>query len=149
LNHLWVFNNQLKALPGSVGNLQNLKYLYLWNNTLTSLPKSVGDMQSLIDVDVRRNGLTALPSSVSQWSKVKILYLAGNPLCAKLDIPNNLKGAKGLCEQQCSADCPAHWLGDGGCDDNDYTYFYMKVKPKPNSGCNTAACEYDKGDCPR
>ena len=156
LNHLWVFNNQLKALPGSVGNLQNLKYLYLWNNTLTSLPKSVGDMQSLIAVDVRRNGLTALPSSVSQWSKVEYLYLAGNPLCAKLDIPSNLKGAKGLCEQQCSADCPAYWLGDGGCDDNDYTYDFvqgdsisMKVNPKPNSGCNTAACEYDKGDCPR
>ena len=116
---------------------------------MTSLPKSVGDMQSLIDVDVRRNGLTALPSSVSQWSKVKNLYLAGNPLCAKLDIPSNLIGAKGLCEQQCSADCPADWLGNDECDDNDYTYLYVKVKPKPNSGCNTAACEYDKGDCPR
>ena len=113
-------------------------------------------MQSLIDVDVRRNGLTALPSSVSQWSKVENLYLAGNPLCTKLDIPSNLKGAKGLCEQQCSADCPAHWLGNDLCDDNDYTYFIVQfynmpinVNPKPNSGCNTAACEYDKGDCPR
>ena len=80
--------------------------------------------------------------------------LAGNPMCANLDIPNNLKGAKGLCEQQCSVDCPADWLGRYGCDDNDYTYLWTKninpnVKPKPNSGCNTAACEYDKGDCPQ
>ena len=151
---LRVFNNELKSLPDSVGNLQNLLYFYAWNNTLTSLPKTVGDMKSLIAVDVRHNGLTELPSSVSQWSKVEYLYVAGNPLCAELEIPSNLEGAKGLCEQQCSADCHAHWLGRYGCDDNDLTYYYSKdynpnVKPKPNSGCNTAACEYDKGECPR
>ena len=114
-------------------------------------------MKSLIWIDFRRNGLIDLPSSVSKWSKVEYLYLAGNPLCADdVNIPSNLKGAKGLCEQQCSADCPAHWLGDYGCDDNDYTYYIvqlhnvpMNLKPKPNSGCNTAACEYDKGECPR
>eukprot|EP00505_MAST-04D_sp_SCG-Rhode-Island_P005068 Stramenopile-MAST_4_protein_5068 len=151
---LWVFNNQLKSLPDSVGNLQNLIELYAWNNTFTALPKTVSDMKSLIDVDVRHNGLTDLPSSVSQWGRVEYLYLAGNPMCANLDIPNNLKGAKGLCEQQCSVDCPAYLLGRYGCDDNDYTYHNTKkdnpnVKPKPNSGCNTAACEYDEGDCPR
>ena len=137
-----------------MGNLQNLLYFYAWNNTLTALPKTVGDMKSLSHVDVRHNGLPNLPSSVSKWSKVEYLYLAGNPLCANLDIPSNLKGAKGLCEQQCSVDCPSVWLGDGECDDNDYTYPWTKnvnpnVKPKPNSGCNTAACEYDKGECPR
>jgi hypothetical protein len=149
-----VFNNQLQSLPDSVGKLQNLLYFYAWNNTLTSLPTTVGDMKSLIWVDVRHNGLTDLPSSVSQWSKVEYLYLAGNPMCADLNIPSNLKGAKGLCEQQCSVDCPSFLLGRYGCDDNDLTYYYTKnynpdVKPKPNSGCNTAACEYDKGECPR
>ena len=154
LLELNVFNSQLQALPDSVGNLQNLLYFYAWNNTLTSLPKTVGNMKSLITVALRHNRLVDLPSSVSQWSKVEYLYLAGNPLCANLDIPSNLEDAKGLCEQQCSVDCPAHWLGRYGCDDNDYTYVFTKnynpnVKPKPNSGCNTAACDYDKGDCPR
>ena len=111
-------------------------------------------MESLIEVDVRHNNLASFPSSVSQWSKVEYLYLAGNPLCANLDIPSNLKGAKGMCEQQCAVDCPAHWLGRYGCDDNDYTYAVVQannfpIKPKPNSGCNTAACEYDKGECPQ
>ena len=110
-------------------------------------------MKSLIRVDIRHNGVTDLPSSVSQWINIEYLYLAGNPLCAKLDIPSNLKVAKGLCTKQCSADCPRVWLGRA-CDDNDYTYLYTKayipnVKPKPNSGCNTASCEYDKGECPQ
>ena len=110
----------------------------------------------LIWVDFRRNGLTDLPSSVSKWSNVEYLYLAGNPLCADVNIPSNLKVAKGLCKQQCSADCPADWLGRFGCNDNNYTYALvqstnapMNAKPKPNSGCNTPACEYDKGNCPR
>ena len=27
--------------------------------------------------------------------------------------------------------------------------FDPTVKPKPNAGCNTASCGYDKGDCPQ
>ncbi len=153
---LLVFNNRLESLPDSVGELQNLRYFFAWNNTLTTLHKTVGNIESLISVDVRHNGLTDLPSSVSKWSKVEYLALAGNPLCADLEIPNNLKGAKGLCNQQCSVDCPSDWLGRYGCDDNDFTYMFVQrndvpinVKPKSNSGCNTDACEYDKGECPR
>ena len=149
-----VYNNQLTSLPESVGKLKNLINLFAWNNTLTSLPETVGGMTSLVDVDVRHNHLANLPSSVSEWTNIEYMYVAGNPLCANLNIPSNLKGAKGLCEQQCSMDCPGVWLGDGFCGDNDFTYQNTKnvnpnVKPKPNSGCNTAACEYDKGDCPR
>ena len=161
LRRLWVFNNQLKSLPDSVGKLQTLLHLYAWNNTFTALPKTVGDMKSLTAVDVRYNGLTNLPSSVSQWSKVEYLYLAGNPMCANLDTPSNLKDAKGLCEQQCSVDCPSSLLTESAldrrCFDNSYTYYYTSqsskpgagLKPKPNSGCNTAVCEYNIGVCPR
>ena len=150
LLRLLVFNNRLRSLPDSAGKLQTLLELYAWNNTLTSLPEKLGDVKSLIHVDVRHNFLTDLPSSLRQWNNIEYLYLAGNPLCADLNIPSNLKGAKGLCEQQCSVDCPSAWLGHDGCDDNDYAMHYIpNVKPKPNSGCNTAACEYDKGECPR
>ena len=125
-----------------------------WNNTLTTLPETVGNIKSLTRVDIRHNNLADLPSSVSQWDNLEYLYLAGNPMCANLDIPSNLKGAEGLCKQQCSVDCPSAWLNDGACDDNDQTYYYTidlnpSVKPKPNSGCNMERCEYDKGDCPR
>ena len=149
---LWVFNNQLRSLPDSVGHLKNLLVLYAWNNTITRLPESLGNVKSLIDVDVRHNNLASLPASIRQWDNLEYLYLAGNPLCLNLDIPSNLRDAKGLCEQQCSVDCPSVWLGDGICRDNDYNYQFAKnydpnAKPKLNSGCNTADCEYDKGDC--
>jgi Leucine-rich repeat (LRR) protein len=151
---LSIYNNQLQSLPDSTEKLHNLVEVLAWNNSLTSLPKMVGTMKSLNHVDVRWNNLGHLPSSVSKWDKIKYLYLEGNPLCIDLNIPSNLKGANGLCEQQCSMDCPDNWLGSGACDDNHNTYHYTKnidpsIKPKPNSGCNTLACEYDKGDCPR
>ena len=156
LLNLRISNNRIKSFPESLGNLQNLHYFFAWNNTLTTLPKTVGDMKSLINLDVRHNRLTDLPLLVGQWSNIEYLYLAGNPLCADLEIPSNLEGAKGLCEQQCSVDCPSVWLGDGECDDDNYAYrvaqassLPINAKPKPNSGCNTAACEYDKGDCPQ
>merc|ERR1712138_348722 len=109
---------------------EDLLYLYAWNNTLTSLPETVGGLRSLVNVDLRHNRLSHLPSSVSEWTNIEYVYVAGNPLCANLDIPSNLKNAKGLCEQQRSVDCHAHQLGDGFCDDNDYP----NIKPKPNSG---------------
>ena len=150
LIYLNVFNNQLNSLPESIGELKKLQALYAWNNTLNSMPENVGGMKSLIWVDFRHNNLVTLPSAVNKWSKIEYFYVAGNPLCPNFDFSSNLKTAKGLCERQCSADCPGHQLGHYGCDDNDYTYEWTnpKVKPKLNSGCNTAECEYDKGDCP-
>ena len=141
---LYVQNNQLKALPDSVGTLKNLLYLYAWNNSLTSIPDG---MTALEEVDVRHNDLTSLP--INDWTRAKYVYAAGNPLCP-YDFP---AGVQGRCETQCSVDCPSAWLGDGYCDDGDYVYDLTKdinpnARPTPNSGCNTKACEYDKGDCP-
>jgi len=155
LVELWVSNNRLTSLPNSVGRLQNLLSIYASNNTLTSLPETVGEIKSLQIVDLRRNTLVKLPSSVSQWINIEYLYVAGNPLCETSSIPNNLKGAKQLCKEQCSVDCVDNMLGDNICNDNDLNYFlaryyrFQNAKPKANSGCNTAACGYDKGDCPR
>ena len=155
LEYLWVFNNQLKSLPDSVGNLQKLLLFFAWNNTLRTLPKTVGNMKSLSQVDLRHNDLTYLPSTAGKWSNVEYLYLAGNPLCRNSNIPTVLKKAQGLCEQQCSEGCPSDLLGRYGCDDDDHTYHIIvsdlnyptEIQPKPNSGCNTEVCEYDKGEC--
>jgi hypothetical protein len=148
-----VDNNRLTSLPNSLGNLNLLVALFAWNNSLTSLPNALGNLKSLIVLDVRQNRIKGLPPSANQWS-MKYLYLARNPLCTNFDIPSNLKGAKGLCKEQCSVNCPAIWLNDGKCADGEGSYVFIKdivpgAKPKPDSGCNTAACEYDKGDCPR
>ena len=145
LLELCVYNNQLRSLPNSVGQWKNLLHLYAWNNSLTSIPDG---MTALVSVDVRHNDLTSLP--IYEWTNAKYIYAAGNPLCP-YDFP---AGVQGRCETQCSVDCPSAWLGDGTyCDDGDYVYDWTKdinpnARPTPNSGCNTKACEYDKGDCP-
>ena len=144
LLNLWVYNNQLRSLPDSVGQLKNLLNLLAWNNSLTSIPDG---MTALVNVDVRHNDLTSLP--IYEWTNVKYIYAAGNPLCP-YDFP---AGVQGRCETQCSVDCPSVWLGDGYCGDGDDVYERTKrsnpnARPMPNFGCNTKACEYDKGDCP-
>jgi Leucine-rich repeat (LRR) protein len=150
LSVLYLYNNRLTSLPDSIGDLNNLEHLYAWNNTLVALPSSIGKLKSLIWLDVRQNRLQGLPSSISQCSSIKYFYINGNPVCDNLKLPDNLKHSSGLCEQQCSTDCPEHWRYDGSCDDNDYTYQFLKrtrvahvpyaVKPKPDSGCNTKLC---------
>jgi hypothetical protein len=158
LRMLNVYNNLLKSLPDSVEHLQGLLYFHAWNNTLALLPNNIGNMKALAVIDVRRNNLTKLPDSIGELKHVEYLYLAGNPLCL-LSLPNvgKLDSTTGFCESQCSADCPAYWLGDTVCGDNNRNYallkdenvnLILKVKPQLNSGCNTAACHYDKGDCP-
>ena len=102
-------------------------------------------------VDVRHNQLAAVPSFSSD--NLEYLGLEGNPLCENGNLPN-MNGVEGMCTKQCGFDCPSVLLGKYGCDDNDYTYRNVKfnnlplsIQPKADSGCNTAACEYDKGDC--
>ena len=126
-------------------------YLYAWNNTFNSLPERLGSINSLVDVDVRHNQLKAVPSFSSD--NLYYLGLEGNPLCENGNLPNQ-NGVEGMCTKQCGFDCPSVWLENYWCDDNDFTYDHVKInnikvniQPKPNSGCNTAACEYDKGDC--
>ena len=149
-----VSQNYLGALPSGIEKLLLLEALYISNNALRFLPQSIGNLALLKKVDMRHNNLTNLPESINQWKNMEYFYLEGNPLCKELVLPNNLKMSKGLCEPQCSIDCPSYFLGDSICDDNDYNFDYSSrlkpgIKPKLDSGCNTKSCQYDKGDCPR
>ena len=63
----------------------------------------------------------------------------------------NLDETEGLCKEQCSVGCQNKWQRDRYCDDNEHVYEITDkfAPPKANSGCNTAACNYDGGDCPK
>ena len=164
LINLWVYNNRLTSLPKSINKLvkmsrltvynnflteipaglTNLLKLYAWNNDLKVLPKG---MKELTSVDVRNNALISLP--IEEWKHIKYLYAAGNPFCSNhsaefvADAQKSVERG-GLCETQCSKDCPEKWKGDGFCDDSSFGGGGL---PTPNAGCNTKDCEYDGGDC--
>ena len=120
-----------------------------YNNTLSKLPENIGNMRALQNIDMRDNSLKELPASISNLKNLADFYVARNALCPDYKFPSNLVEAEGLCAEQCSAGCQNKWHGDGWCDDNEFAYEFTDkfAPPKANSGCNTAACNYDGGDC--
>eukprot|EP00943_MAST-04B_sp_MAST-4B-sp1_P005485 g5485.t1 len=88
---LMVIGNQLKSLPDSVGNLQNLMGLWVFNNQLTSLPDSLGNLQNLLHLQVFNNQLTSLPDSVENLQNLLHLWVFNNQLTSLPDSLGNLQ----------------------------------------------------------
>jgi Leucine-rich repeat (LRR) protein len=83
-------NNQLTALPDSIGKLVNLKYLYCYNNQLTALPDSIGKLVNLKWLYCYSNQLTVLPDSIGKLVNLKYLYCENNQLTTLSDSIGNL-----------------------------------------------------------
>ena len=75
-------NNQLTALPESLGQLTQLKQLSLANNQLTALPESLGQLTQLQTLGLANNHLTALPQSLGRLTQLQTLSLFHNQLTA-------------------------------------------------------------------
>ena len=103
-------------------------------------------MRELKNIDMRDNSLKEL-ASMSNLKNLADFYVARNPLCPDYKFPSNLDETEGLCKEQCSVGCQNKWQRNRFCDDNDFVYEYTGkfAPPKANSGCNTAACNYDGG----
>lgn len=56
--------NQLKELPASFCDLQNLTEVFMGRNKIFELPDKIGNLKELIFLDVDYNSLTRLPNSV-------------------------------------------------------------------------------------
>ena len=78
LVHLYLNDNQLTALPESIGRLRSLWQLFVHNNQLRTLPTALGQLRSLWELDVHNNQLTSLPKAVSKLSSLRRLDLTGN-----------------------------------------------------------------------
>ena len=57
-------DNQLNALPESIGRLNALKNLDLGRNQLTTLPERIRDLTYLTNLNLSFNRLTSLPNSI-------------------------------------------------------------------------------------
>lgn len=80
LRELYLDNNQLESLPESLGNLVNLKKLMLYGNELKSLPNSLGNLTRLETLNAWHNQLKSLPASLITLKKLTDLNLRYNQL---------------------------------------------------------------------
>jgi Leucine-rich repeat (LRR) protein len=73
-------HNELKFLPDSIGNLNNLKELYIYNNQLESLPDLIVSLVNLETLNLSDNKLKSLPNSIRNLNNLKGLYIYNNQL---------------------------------------------------------------------
>ncbi|PKS09429.1 hypothetical protein jhhlp_004044 [Lomentospora prolificans] len=81
---LFLANNRLAKVPGSIFNLENLTLLSLRGNRIEELPDSIGNLRKLRELNVSQNRLRFLPSSLLKLlgpdSKLIALSVQLNPL---------------------------------------------------------------------
>lgn len=77
LGQLLLRETALKNLPESIGRT-NLKQLSIWKANLKTLPKSFGQMNQLSNLDLSNNQLTQLPESFGELTKLDWLNLQYN-----------------------------------------------------------------------
>jgi internalin A len=82
LTSLNLRDNRLTTLPESIKQLTNLAYLYLSSNQLEKLPESIEQLTNLTYLDLRANRLIALPELIGQLVNLTSLFLHSNQLTA-------------------------------------------------------------------
>lgn len=75
-------NNQLTALPSSIGKLSKLQKLMLAGNQLRSLPPELANCHNLELIRIAANQLTELPPFLLRLPRLAWIAFAGNPFCS-------------------------------------------------------------------
>lgn len=86
----------LRSLPTSFGRkLTSLVSLDLSKNELKDLPSSIGDLDNLEVLDLQSNQLSSLPDAIGFLENLKVLNVSGNMLAA---LPESLGGCRKMVE---------------------------------------------------
>jgi len=85
---LEIENSKLEQIPESIGKLSSLESLRLKSNRLELLPNSIGNLKSLVSLDLLDNSLKHLPVSLIKLSKLKNFYFDEDP---NLNISSSVK----------------------------------------------------------
>uniref|UniRef100_A0A8C9TCG3 Leucine rich repeat containing 40 n=1 Tax=Scleropages formosus TaxID=113540 RepID=A0A8C9TCG3_SCLFO len=93
LQKLTLSHNKLRELPEELWELKNLRSLQLQQNLLEHLPQGVGELTALDDIDLSDNQLTEVPDSLGNLSNLVKLNLSHNKLKG---LPLGISGMKNL-----------------------------------------------------
>uniref|UniRef100_A0A671RVF1 Leucine-rich repeat-containing protein 7 n=1 Tax=Sinocyclocheilus anshuiensis TaxID=1608454 RepID=A0A671RVF1_9TELE len=99
LKELWLDNNSLQTIPGSVGKLRQLRYFDLAKNRIESLDADISGCESLEDLLLSSNMLQQLPDSIGKLKKLTTLKVDDNQLTS---LPNTIGSLSLLEEFDCS-----------------------------------------------
>ncbi|KAI2663577.1 Leucine-rich repeat-containing protein 7 [Labeo rohita] len=99
LKELWLDNNSLQTIPGSVGKLRQLRYLDLAKNRIESLDADISGCESLEDLLLSSNMLQQLPDTIGKLKKLTTLKVDDNQLTS---LPNTIGSLSLLEEFDCS-----------------------------------------------
>jgi len=80
LAELYLGNNQLARLPGSIGAMKALAVLDVGGNQLNDFPQEVQHCRPLRLLDVRNNNLSTLPPQLCKCANLNKVVLDGNPM---------------------------------------------------------------------
>jgi len=90
LNLLRLSDNQITALPSTIGLVTTLTELDLQQNQLRSLPSSIGELKNLTDLNIERNLIRKLPRSIGKLSNLLSLSASSNRIESIPDELGNL-----------------------------------------------------------
>ncbi len=87
VNTRWLIltDNNIAALPQSMGALHQLQKLMLAGNALTSLPETMCQCEALELVRLSANQFTTLPDFLFDLPRLAWLAYSGNPFCRKFE----------------------------------------------------------------
>ncbi|MEZ0485070.1 leucine-rich repeat domain-containing protein [Fibrella aquatica] len=80
LRQLFIDENPITALPNEIEQLDSLRTLVLGGNQLTTLPSSIGSLRGLVQLTVGKNQLREVPETIGRLTKLTALGLSDNPI---------------------------------------------------------------------
>lgn len=80
LNEVWLDHNNLKALPKSIGQLQQITRLYIGHNELEALPDELAAMKKLKVLHAEYNRLTTFPEVFLCTPSLILVHLNNNEI---------------------------------------------------------------------
>ncbi|XP_010114377.1 PREDICTED: leucine-rich repeat-containing protein 7, partial [Chlamydotis macqueenii] len=99
LKELWMDNNSLQILPGSIGKLKQLVYLDVSKNRIETVDLDISGCEGLEDLLLSSNMLQQLPDSIGLLKRLTTLKVDDNQLTI---LPNAIGNLSLLEEFDCS-----------------------------------------------